>query len=135
MFENRFYKVNQDGGSYVVGLFVNPITWETKTETLRDYDYSDCRNDNDELYYMPIDYEVKEAYRKHLALTSGNDGGYFAAPGDVVEVFKGRKIPVGTIAKIERIFDYKDCYGRVVTTYAVFEDGRKTSVGNLRVIG
>lgn len=135
MFENRFYKVNQEGGSYVVGLFVNPITWETKRETLRDYDYDDGRNDNDELYYMPIDEEVKEAYRKHLALTSGDDGGWFAAPGDVVEVFKGRKIPVGTVAKVARLWEYKNSYGRLLTRYAVFEDGRKTSVDNIRVIG
>lgn len=123
--ENKFYKVNQSGGTYIVALFVNPITWEHYTQCVRDYDYSDCSRDNDELYYMPIDEEVANAWRKHIGIVGA---------GDVVRVVKGRKIPIGTIAKVERVFDYKDRYGRVVNTYAVFEDGSKTSVYNCEII-
>ena len=36
MLENKFYKVNQTGGSYVVALFANPITWESYTVCVRD---------------------------------------------------------------------------------------------------
>ncbi len=128
--ENRFYKVGMSGGSYVVALFFNPATHETKTVLARDYDYSDCSRDNDEVYDMPVDQNAAEAYRKWL---NSIDGGHLKA-GDTVEVVKGRKIPHGTVAEVVRIYDWKDSYGRVQTTYAVFADGRKTSVYNCRII-
>jgi len=126
MLENKFYKVNQTGGSYVVALFVNPVTWESYTVCVRDYDYSDCSRDNDELYYTPIDNEAANAWRKHIGIVEA---------GDTVKVVKGRKVPLGTVAKVTRVYDYKDRYGRAVATYAVFEDGRKTSVYNCEIIG
>lgn len=129
--EDRFYKVNETGGTYVVALLYNPVTHETKTECVRDYDYADCRNDNDELYYAPIHEEASEHYRKYLnSLYLGN-----LKAGDVVEVVKGRKIPHGTIAKVRRVYDWRDCYGRVKNTYAEFEDGRRTSEWNCRIVG
>lgn len=128
--DDRFYKVNMTGGSYVVALFYNPVTHETKTVTARDYDYSDGSRDNDEVYYMPIDREAAEHYRKHL---NSLYGGHVKA-GDTVEVFKGRKVPHGTVAKVVRVYDWKDCYGRVKNTYAEFEDGRRTSEWNCRII-
>lgn len=129
--ENKFYKIGQHGGTYVVALMFNPVTHETDTVCVRDYDYDDCRNDNDEIYYMPINEEAKEIYRK---LCNAKDGGYLKV-GDVVEVFKGRKVPIGTVGKVTRVYDWKDCYGRVKNTYAVFEDGTKTSEWNCRIIG
>ena len=130
MLENRFYKVGQGGGSFVTALFYNPVTHETDTVVARDYDYSDCSRDNDEVYYMPIDEAAQEAYRRYLNSVHGGN----LAVGDTVEVFKGRKIPHGTIAKVTRIYDWKDSYGRVQTTYAVFADGRKTNVFNCRIV-
>ena len=121
-----FFKVNQSGGGYVVALFFNPTTKETYTKCVRDYDYADGSRDDDELYYMPIDREVAEIYRKHIGII---------AVGDVVEVFKGRKVPIGAVGKVTKIYDWKDRYGRVQSTYAVFEDGTKTSVYNCRIIG
>lgn len=126
MLENKFYKVNQTGGSYVVALFVNPITWQTYTVCVRDYDYSDCSRDNDELYYMPIDEEAANAWRKHIGIVEA---------GDTVKVVKGRKAPLGTVAKVTRVYDYKDRYGRVVAVYAVLDNGMKTSVYNCEIIG
>lgn len=123
--ENKFYKVGQSGGGYIVAYFYNPVTQETKTACVRDYDYFDCSRDNDALYNMPIDKEAAELYRKH--------NGVIAA-GDIVKVVKGRKIKVGTIAKVKRVFDYCDCYGRAVARYAVFEDGQKTNVNNCMLI-
>ena len=54
MLENKFYKVRQEGGSYVVATLYNPITKESKTICVRDYDYFDCSRDNDKIYYMDI---------------------------------------------------------------------------------
>lgn len=120
-----FYKVAQSGGSYVVATFYNPITKEEKTKRVRDYEYADCSRDNDELYYMEIDEEVRKIWL--------HNGGVIL-PGDRVKVVKGRKIPKGTEAVVERFFDWKDQYGRIQTRYAVFTDGRKTSVSNLVLI-
>ena len=126
MLENKFYKVNQTGGSYVVALFVNPVTWKSYTVCVRDYDYSDCSRDNDELYHMPIDEEAADAWRKHIGIVEA---------GDTVKVVKGRKVPLGTVAKVTRVYDYKDRYGRVVAVYAVLDNGQKTSVYNCEIIG
>ena len=125
MLENKFYKVNQTGGSYVVALFVNPISWESYTVCVRDYDYADCSRDNDELYYMPIDEEAANAWRKHIGIVEA---------GDTVKVVKGRKVPLGTVAKVTRVYDYKDRYGRVVAVYAVLDNGMKTSVNNCEIV-
>lgn len=130
MLENKFYKVGQHGGTYVVATLYNPVTHETDTKCVRDYDYEDCRNDDDELYYAPICEEAVEHQRKWL---NSQYGGFIKA-GDTVRVFKGRKIPVGTVAKVARVYDWKDRYGRKQTTYAVFEDGRKTSEDNCYII-
>ena len=120
-----FYKVKQSGGSYIVAYFFNPATKETISTCVRDYDYFDCSRDNDELYYMPIDQAAAELYRKHIGII---------AAGDTVRVVKGRKVPIGTVARVARVFDYRDCYGRTVATYAVFDDGRKTSVSNCEIV-
>jgi hypothetical protein len=32
MFENRFYKVSHTGGTYVTGMFFNPITGDNLVE-------------------------------------------------------------------------------------------------------
>ena len=130
MLQNKFYKVGESGGGYVVALFYNPITNETKTTCVRDYDYADGSRDNDELYYMPVHEEAAEAYRRYL---NSKDGGHIKV-GDTVEVFRGRKIPRGTVAKVVKVYDWKDCYGRAQTRYAVFEDGRKTSVYNCKIL-
>ena len=116
-----FQKVAQSGGSYVVATFFNPETKETDTRCVRDYDYADCSRDNDELYYMPIDEEARRLYLRHMGVISA---------GDTVKVVKGRKVPVGTVAVVEKLYDWKDQYGRTQTTYAVLDNGMKTSVGN-----
>ena len=101
-----FFKVKQSGGSYVVAVFYNPYTGETRSECVRDYDYGDCSRDNDELYLA----------------------------GDTVEVFKGRKVPKGTIATVKSIRPYYDRYGRWVADYAYFTDGQRTNIENCRLL-
>ena len=121
MMENKFYKVSHDGGTLVTGMFFNPITMEEKSEVLRDYEYSDCRRDNDELYYMEIDEEVKRIWKHHHGAI---------LEGDVVEVVKGRKIPIGYIGTVRKIYPYHDRYGRWVADYVYFTDGQKTNIDN-----
>jgi len=122
---NGFYKVAQDGGSYVVATFYNPETNETFSKCVRDYDYSDCSRDNDELYYMDIDNEarIKWLHSKGVILV-----------GDTVEVVKGRKVPVGTVARVIDKKPYKDRYGRIQTIYLYLDNGMRTSEDNCKLL-
>lgn len=125
MFPDGYYKVAQSGGTYIVATFFNPETEEECSLCVRDYDYSDCSRDIDDLYYQQIDKDARRKwYRKHGVICTG----------DTIKVVKGRKIPIGTIAVVERIYDWKDQYGRVQTTYCVFTDGRKTSISNCELL-
>lgn len=120
-----FYKVAQTGGSFVVATLFDPETNEVKTEVARDYDYDDCSRDNDEIYYMPINEEVQKLYFRHIGKI---------CVGDTVEVVKGRKVPIGTIAEVVDIRDWKDQYGRVQTRYAYLSNGMKTSTSNCEIV-
>lgn len=122
MIREGFKKVAESGGTYVVARFFNPETKEEYGQCVRDYDYDDCRNDDDEAYYAPID---EDARREWLHFNG------HVVVGDTVKVVRGRKVPIGTVGVIDRIYDWKDCYGRVQTTYVVLEDGQRTSIANV----
>ena len=121
MLEKGFFKVAESGGTFIVDTFYNPETKESYTKCVRDYDYADGRRDDDELYYMEINEDVRRIWL--------HDKGVIFA-GDLVKVVKGRKVPVGTVAKVIEIYDWRDRYGRVQTTYAVLDNGMKTNVNN-----
>ena len=123
--ENKFYKISHSGGTYVTGLFYNPITKETKSELLRDYDYSDGSRDNEELYWMPIDEEALKIYRRDKGIIS---------IGDLVEVVKGRTIKHGYTNVVVDIKEYKDRYGRWLADYAYFGDGKKVNIDNCKLL-
>ena len=120
MFEG-FFKVNQSGGSYVVATLYNPTTGEETTKCVRDYDYDDCSRDCDELYYMPIDNDVRRLWlHSHGVIMAG----------DTIKVVKGRKVKVGTVATVKEIKPITDRYGRWVADYAYLADGQRTNVTN-----
>lgn len=123
---NGFYKVAQNGGTFVTATMFNPITNEVKVLCVRDYDYDDCSRDNDEIYYMDIDEDARKAYLKFKGIVS---------IGHEVEVIKGRKVPIGTVGVVEKVYDWKDNYGRVQSTYAVLDNGVKVNVNNCKIVG
>ena len=116
-----FFKVNQEGGTFVVATFFNPETKEEFSCCTRDYDYSDCSRDNDELYYMPIDNDVRQKWQHHHGVI---------LEGDVIQVIKGRKVPIGTIATVRKKCPFYDKYGRYCTMYLYLDNGMKTSIDN-----
>ena len=116
-----FYKVAQEGSSYVVATFYNPTTKESQTVRVRDYDYADCSRDNDELYHMPIDNAARHQWLRNSGIIS---------VGDTVKVVRGRKVKVGTIATVEAIKPYNDRYGRTITNYVYLSTGERTVVNN-----
>lgn len=120
-----FYKVKQDGGTFVTALFYNPETKESFDAAVRDYDYSDCSRDIDVLYNVRINEDVRRIYL--------HDKGVIQE-GDTVRVIKGRKIPIGTVAKVRAIHDFCDCYGRFRCRYLYFEEGGKTNIENCELV-
>ena len=125
MMYEGFYKVRQEGGSYVTATLFNPVTGEEKLMCVRDYDYADCSRDNDEVYNMPIDEAARRAWmHKHGDILVG----------DTVKVVKGRKVKIGTIAKIIDIKPVRNSYGQTVAMYAYLDTGERTSILNCEFI-
>ena len=124
MFENKFYKVAQSGGSYVTADFYNPVTGEHKHVCVRDYDYADCSRDNDELYYMPIDHDAQIAWEH----ANGN-----IVIGDKVQVIKGRTFPHGYVGVVRAIYPFVDRYGRYIADYVYFVEGGKINMNNVKL--
>ena len=122
---NRFYKVSQSGGSYVTATLFNPVTMEEKVITVRDYDYADGSHDNDEWYYTHIDQAAQRLWKHHHG---------FILEGDLVEVYKGRKLPKGFTGRVGAIKPYYDRYGRWVADYIYFEDGNRTNYNNCKLL-
>ena len=118
-----FYKVNEDNGGVCVGTFWNPETKESFSKITWDIDRPYI-NDDEEieiLRYLPINREVRSAWLHYNGIIQVND---------VVEVVKGRKVPIGTIAKVIDKKPYKDRYGRTQAIYLYFDNGMKTNENN-----
>lgn len=118
-----YRKIAQTHGGVAQATFYNPDTEDLFTLIVDDVD--DYGKFKPELYHMPVDENARNIWRKRAGIIE---------VGDTVEVFKGRKIPRGTIAVVAREYDWCDCYGRVQAHYVVFEDGRKTNAANCRLV-
>ena len=124
---NGFYKVNEDNGGVCVATFYNPQTKENFTKIVWDID--DTRLDRDEenakWRFLPINMEVRAEYLHSLGCI---------LIGDTVEVFKGRKVPIGTVGRVEAKRRIKDRYGRVHGMYVVLDNGMRTNEENVHLI-
>ena len=120
-----WYKVKEDFTcTRTYGIFYNPVTRETCTEVESDSD--DFRYDNWYLYDYPINKNVAELYRKRKGIIK---------EGDTVEVVKGRKIPIGTIGIVAKIYPFYDKYRRWCCDYVYFKGGMgKTNKSNCKLI-
>ena len=118
-----FYKVAEDNGGVCVGTFWNPETKESFSKITWDIDRPYI-NDDEEieiLRYLPINKEVRSAWLHYNGIIQIND---------VVKVVKGRKVPIGTIAKVIDKKPYKDRYGRTQAIYLYFDNGMRTNENN-----
>lgn len=123
-----FYLVDTDGFSVTYGKFFNPTTKERFEKRIWDND--DWRVENEPevraLRALPHATEaVMKAYYRHIGKIQ---------VGDLVEVYKGRKIPKGYRGKVVKIWTWYDQYNRPKTTYVNFADGQKTSISNCRLV-
>jgi hypothetical protein len=124
---NGFYKVAENNGGVCVGTFFNPDTMEHFSK--KTWDIDDDRLLWDEeiqiLRFLPINEDVRRIWMHH-------NGEILI--GDTVEVFKGRKIPIGYIGVVENIKPFYDRYGRWQANYIYFADGKRTNYNNCKLI-
>ena len=118
-----FYKVNESNGGVCVGTFYNPDTKESFTKIIWDIDRPYLNDDEevDILRYLNIDKDIRCKWL--------NDNGVVQV-GDTIKVFKGRKVPVGTIAKVKAIYPFYDKYHRWKADYVYLDNGMKTNINN-----
>lgn len=146
-----YHKVDSRNSSIAVSVFYNPNTaeeLEIKTDDA-EYPFSDSmaysgdlvtREEATFIMDMPIDEAARslwEAKKLEDSRERYHDMGLFVE-GDTVEVYKGRKVPKGTVGKITRFWNYCNQYGKIVATYAILElaDGTtaKTNENNCRLV-
>ena len=131
---NGYSKIKVSAGSLSTHYFYNAETKETihiitddkeygyrKGMTSQDFTWEEL----DIIEKMPIDGETLKIY---------NYDNNIICEGQLVEVVKGRKLPIGYKGIIKKIYPYKDKYGRVQSYTAYFEDGNKTNIDNLKII-
>lgn len=124
MIRDGFFKVAEKGYSLTSAVFFNPKTLESYSCIVWDMDDDRIAWDREEERFAPIDADARRAWMHHNGII---------VEGDVVEVFKGRKVPIGTVSTVIRIYDWRDKYGRVQATYAELENGMKTNIDNCRI--
>ena len=124
---NGYYKVAENNGGVCVGYFFNPNTKEAFSKITWDIDRPYINDDEitEILRYLPINEDVKKIWMHH-------NGKILV--GDTVEVFKGRKIPIGYIGVVKNIKPFYDRYGRWQADYIYFVDGQKTNYDNCKLI-
>ena len=129
-----FKKIKSQGGSLQTSILYNTTTKELKriiTDDL-EYQYGDGLIDREfsldeleEISDMQIDKEALKQYNI--------DNGIIFV-GCRIEVFKGRKIPKGTISKVIDIKPYYDQYHRWQADYVYLENGMKTNIDNCKIV-
>ena len=70
---------------------------------------------------LPINKTVSRLWKKHNGVIQ---------TGDRVMVVSGRKVPIGTVAKVESIRPMNDRYGRWVADYVYLGNGMRTNITN-----
>lgn len=124
---NGFYKVATTGFSLTMATFFNPETKESFTSRVWDIDDDRLLYDDEIqiLRNMPIDESVHRQYLHHIG---------HILEGDTVEVYKGRKIPIGYTGIVKAIKPFCDRYGRWQANYIYFADGQRTNYNNCRLV-
>lgn len=122
-----FYKVDENNGGVCIGYFFNPETKESFSKITWDIDRPYI-NDNEEieiLRHLIIDDEIRKQWLTHNGVIQ---------VGDKIEVYKGRKVKKGTIAKVIKIQAYYDQYRRWQYDYAYLDNGERINIDNCRLI-
>ena len=118
-----FYKVAENNGGVCVGTFWNPDTKESFSKITWDIDRPYINDDEEVeiLRYLPINKEMRRAWKHEAGIIQTED---------TIKVVKGRKVPIGTIAKVLEIKPFYDRYHRWQADYVYLDNGMKTNIDN-----
>lgn len=123
-----YYCVGTDGFSLSYATYFNPETKDKFTKLVWDIDDPRVENEPEVQILRALPYAdsaVMRAYNHFIGKIQ---------VGDLVEVYKGRKIPKGYRGEVVKIWTWHDQYHRPQTTYVVFPDGQKTNIANCRLV-
>lgn len=121
-----FILVNVDNGRVTTATLWNMFTDEVCTFVAYDVD----RDANPYAGVLGMGLfggsrEVERMWRRSCGLIT---------EGDEVEVFKGRKYPVGLRVTVKEFYTYRDHYGRERATYVVATTGERIPLGNCKLV-
>lgn len=124
---NGFYKVSKSGYSIEDAVFYNPETKETFSKIVWDIDDDRMLFDEklQQLRFLPLNYDVRRQWLHEAG---------FIQEGDTVKVVKGRLVPIGTVATVEKIKPYYDRYHRWVADHVYLDNGMRTNVNNCELV-
>lgn len=122
-----FYKVAENNGGVCVGTFWNPETKECFTKITWDIDRPYINDDEEVeiLRYLPINNEMRRLWKHEAGIVQTED---------TIKVVKGRKVPIGTIARVVEIRPFYDKYHRWQADYVYLDNGMKTNINNCILI-
>ena len=139
-------------GQITYAIFYNPDTKDIKSIWETDWTQEGLKNEDFEnqdvkaIYGGDYVQEVWEDYEKQCIIKIAEWEEKKAkeekakrlkwgivAEGDVVEIVKGRKIPLGEIKTVKEFFNYSK-NGVFCCKYAIFTDGTKTNINNCKLI-
>ena len=124
----NFYKVAENGRTYVSAIFFNPITKEEFSATIYDYDDERVQINAGVMYSMEINEDIRKMWlHKHNIIQVG----------DLVQINRGRKFK-GEQKRVIKEFTYSinGMYGRPYgdIQYLVFDDNTKVAKDNCDLI-
>lgn len=122
---NGFYKVAENGFSITEATFFNPETGESFSKIVWDMDDDRVAWDAGQYRDLPINETVSRLWKRHNGVIQ---------TGDRVMIVSGRKVPIGTVAKVESIRPMNDRYGRWVADYVYLDNGMRTNITNCVLI-
>lgn len=122
--EAGFVKVGQDSGGVVVAYFWHPITGRTTSYIV--YDADSGRQARKELRWPLFagSKQIEKAYKEANGIIE---------VGSKVEVFKGRKFPIGMQAVVEKFYTWYGRYGQTAE-YVVTTEGSRIPLGNVKLV-
>lgn len=125
---NGFYKVFENGTSFVTANFFNPITKEEFSKNIYNYDDDRVRDSVGDYYSIPICEDIKKMYLNHKGIIQ---------VGDLVEIVSGRKFKgESKRVKKEYIYNIAGMYGKTYgeVYYYIFEDNTKVKQEHCKLI-
>lgn len=132
-----YYKIKESRGSLVKVFMYNPDTKDLKSIIVDDYEYQYGDGFMDkyvDLYGFEYLEKIRNEPINEKILFKYNVDNDIICKGMMIEVVKGRKYKKGLRGIVEKIYPYKDKYGRWVADYIITDNGMKINMNNVEIV-